>query len=462
VDLSRRALLRGAGALAAPWLASWPRAAWSASAPRSVREHGARGDGKTTDTAAIQAAIDAAPGGTVVFPPGDYVSGTLHLRDRLVLQLAAGATLIASSNDRDFDPHEKLAYEAFADEETTDFACALLQGRGVQHVSIVGPGRIDGNRRSRGGPKLIALKACRHVTMSDLTLENAPNYNISLLGCEHVDVRGVRIQNGYADGIDPDCCRYVRIAGCRVESRDDAIALKSSLALGVRRRTEYVVVTDCDLVNVRNGLKIGTESCGDVRNVVFRNCRLSGRADPWNTFDLKPYPSAGISLQSVDGGRIEHVVATGIAMTKVRAPLFLRLGERGRGQAVPAAGALARVTIRGVTATGAEWPSSITGVPGHDVSDVVLSDVRISARGDGDAALLSRRVPEQERDYPDAARFRHLPAHGLYCRHVSRLRLERTTLSVERPDARPALVLDDVRDCLLDPELEAVTLRTAG
>ena len=439
------------------------------------------------DTVAIQAAIDAAaPGEVVVFPPGDYRAGTLHLRDRLELRLAAGATLIASPDDRDFDPREKLAYEPFADRETADFRFALLQGRDVQHVSIVGPGRIEGNRRSRGGPKPIALKQCRHVTIRDLTLENAPNYNISLLGCEHVDIRGVTIRHGYADGIDPDCCRYVRIAGCRVESRDDAIVLKSSLALGVRRPTEYVVVTDCKLVNVRNGLKIGTESCGDFRDIVFRNCTLAGRADIWNAFDLKPYPSAGVSLQTVDGGRIERVLISGITMENMRAPLFVRLGARGGGQAVPAAGALTNVTIRDVTATGAEWPSSITGIPGHDVSDITLSDVRISARGGGDAARLSRRVPEQEREYPDAARFRHLPAHGLYCRHVTRLRIERTALTVRALDARPALVLEDVReatvktlvasapgdggpavwlrstrDCILDPRLQATALRTA-
>ena len=382
------------------------------------------------------------------FPPGDYVSGTLHLRDRLVVRFAAGATLIASPDDADFDPHEKLAYEAFADRETTDFSFALLQGRGVQHVGIVGPGRIDGNRRSRGGPKPIALKQCRNVTIRDITLDNAPNYNISLLGCEHVDIRGVTIRNGYSDGIDPDCCRYVRIAGCRVESRDDAIVLKASLALGVRRPTEYVVVTDCDLVNVRNGLKIGTESSGDFRNIVFRNCTLSGRAEIWDPppFDVRPFPSAGVSIQNVDGGRLEQVVVSGITMRGVRAPIFVRLAERGWGQAVPAAGQLTRITITDLVATGAEWTSSIMGLPGHDVADIALSDIRISGTGGGDAALVSRPVPQRRREYPDAARFRNLPAHGLYCRHVTGLRVERSTLTVESPDARPALVLDDVRE----------------
>jgi hypothetical protein len=127
------------------------------------------------------------------------------------------------------------------------------------------------------------------------------------------------------------------------------------------------------------------------------------------------------------------------------------------------------------------------GAPGHDVSNIALSDIRISGKGGGNAALMTREVPEQLREYPDAARFRHLPAHGLYCRHVTGLSLDRTTFIVDEPDARPALVLDDVRgaivrrlvatapsgeapvawlrasrDCRLDPDVEARTLRTEG
>jgi hypothetical protein len=449
VDTSRRALLRGAGLLSLPWLAGSPRSARSEPAPLSVRAHGARGDGKVKDTAAIQAAVDAAtPGGVVFFPPGDYLSGTLRLRSHLVLHLAAGATLVASPDDADFDPYEKLEYETFADRETTDFTFALLQGRGLQHVGIVGPGRIDGNRRSRGGPKPIALKQCRHVTIRGLTLENAPNYNISLLGCDHVDIAGVTIANGYSDGIDPDCCRHVRISGCRVASRDDAIVLKASLALGVRRSTEDVVVTDCDLVNIRNGLKIGTESSGDFKNIVFQNCTLSGREEIWDPppFDMRPFPSAGVSIQNVDGGRLEQVVVSGITMRDVRAPIFVRLGERGWGQPTPEVGALTAITISNLMATGAEWTSSITGLPGHHVSDIALSDIWLMGKGGGDAALVSRPVPQRRREYPDAARFRNLPAHGLYCRHVTRLRVERTALTVDAPDSRPALLLNDVRE----------------
>jgi Glycosyl hydrolases family 28 len=399
----------------------------------------------------------------VFFPAGDYLSGTVRLRSRLVLQLAAGATLIASPDDADFDPYEKLEYEPFADRETTDFTFALLQGRGLRQLSIIGPGRIDGNRRSRGGPKPIALKHCRHIAIRDLTLENAPNYNISLLGCDHVDIEGVSIANGYSDGIDSDCCRHVRIARCRVTSRDDAIVLKASLALGVRRSTEDVLVTDCDLVNIRNGLKIGTESSGDFKNIVFRNCTLSGREEMWDPppFDMRPFPSAGVSIQNVDGGRLEQVVVSGITMRNVRAPIFVRLGERGWGQPVPQSGVLTKITISNLVATGSEWTSSIMGLPGHHVSDIALSDIRIWGKGGGDAALVSRPVPQRKRDYPDAARFRNLPAHGLYCRHVTRLRVERTALTVDVPDHRPALLLDDVREAIVTSLVASAPLGAA-
>lgn len=139
-----------AAGLAAPFLLS-ARPLWAAEVPveRNVRAHGARGDGRTLDTRAIQAAIDAAgqSGGTVFFPPGEYRSGTLRLRSRITLRLDAGATLIASKDAADFDPVEPLGHDPFSDPETSDFGFALLRGNDLARVSILGPGRIDGTAR---------------------------------------------------------------------------------------------------------------------------------------------------------------------------------------------------------------------------------------------------------------------------------------------------------------------------
>src|ERR1700737_918958 len=231
-------------------------------AAQSVRDHGATGDGRTLDTRAIQAAVDAAAAslGTAYFPPGTYRSGTVRLRSHVTIQLAAGATLAASADDTDFDPVEGLGYDSFADAETSSFRFALFQGQGLEDVRIIGPGRIDGNRTSRDGPKPIALRECRKVELRNVTIANSGNYNVSLLGCDGVDIVGVTIVNGYSDGIDPDGCQDVRIVACRIDTRDDAIAIKTSFALGRRRAPRRVTVSDCHLPPIHNALKIATET----------------------------------------------------------------------------------------------------------------------------------------------------------------------------------------------------------
>ena len=154
----------------------------------NVKEFGAIGDGKYMDTQAIQATIDSchrANGGTVYFPPGIYLSGSIHLKSNVALYLDHGATLMASLDDADFDPYEELGFENDADHETSYFHFALIWGEDVERIAISGTGTIDGNRSKRGGPKPIALKRCKNVTIKDITILNAPNYAISMLGTEN-------------------------------------------------------------------------------------------------------------------------------------------------------------------------------------------------------------------------------------------------------------------------------------
>ena len=446
--LRRRALLlHSAVALAAPGLLarSLAAAAGPAGAPPAgpafdVRSLGARGDGRTRDTAAIQAAVERAARarGRVYFPPGEYLSGTVRLRSDVTLHLDEGAALIASRDDGDFDP--VVAPEGHPDAETADFRFALLQGERVERVRILGPGRIDGNRSRREGPKPIALKGCRLVEIRDVIIADAGNYAISLLGCDRAEISRVAIVNGYADGIDPDCCQNVRITSCHVETRDDAIALKASLALGARRVTRNVTVRGCHLSTYHNGLKLGTESSGDFRDISFTDCRVIGRPHPW-----KGELSSGVALTTVDGGHLERVTITNVRMQDVRCPIFVRLGQRGRGQDVPAAGRLERVTISGVSATGVRLAGAVTGLAGRPITELTLRDVRVTAAGGGGPEAVERNVPELEKAYPDAYMFRDLPAYGLFCRHVEGLTLDRVDLAAAQPDARPALILDDVR-----------------
>ena len=144
---------------------------------QDVRAFGAKGDGAVKDTAAVQAAIDAAGeqgGGVVMVPAGRYLCGTVHLKSDVTLYLSAGATLVASPDNGDFDPYETLPFKSVSDEETTYFHYALLAGENIHNVAILGQGTIDGNRTRRHGPKTVALKLCQHVAIRGITVKNRP------------------------------------------------------------------------------------------------------------------------------------------------------------------------------------------------------------------------------------------------------------------------------------------------
>ncbi len=412
----------------------------------NVRDYGARGDGRGKDTGALQAAIDAAEkegGGVVFVPAGNYLCGTVHLKSDITIELAPGATISASHDRGDFDPYEKLAYQTGSDDETTYFHYGLLTGENIHNVSIVGAGSLDGNRAKRGGPKPIAFKNCQHVAIRGITVKNAPNYSISFLGCDDVDVDGVTILHGYADGIDPDCSRNVRIANCFVDSWDDGICLKTSLALGERRSTENVTVTNCVLTSSSNELKLGTESSGDFKNIAISNCALFPRRD------LAKRDVAGLAIESVDGANIDGLVVSNLTMRDISTPFFIRLGNRGRQMKTPTPGSLRNVAIKNLVATGALSASPIVGLPGHRIEHVSVDDINVTFQG-GQEKAPGLDVREEAAGYPEANMFGTLPAYGFYCRHVDGLTLRNVRLGWEKPDLRPAVVADDVSDFELD------------
>ncbi len=219
----------------------------------NVKDHGAKGDGKAPDTAAIQAAIDECSkngGGTVLVPPGKYLCGTIHLRDDLDLHVTRGATLVASRDDDMFDQREHGKYPDAQGDECGCFHHALLAGDDVTNVRITGGGALDDERHHRHGPKPIALKNSSDITIQDINVYNSPNYAVSLGNCEIVLIDNVRVFYSNADGIDLDSCRSVRITNCHVTSRDDAIVLKGSLAYDEPVTSANIAITSCDLATL--------------------------------------------------------------------------------------------------------------------------------------------------------------------------------------------------------------------
>ncbi|MDI1321004.1 MAG: glycosyl hydrolase family 28-related protein [bacterium] len=158
-----------------------------------VRAHGAKGDGATLDTTAINAAIDAAAangGGTVFFPAGNYLSFSIHLKSHVALYLDMGATIVAA------EPSEDLTVGYDAPEPTTgpvpnvdyyeDFGHShwhnsLIWGEDLTDIAITGPGRIFGRGLSKGGGRRDALpeeRAARRETTSAVVASDG-NYRVA-------------------------------------------------------------------------------------------------------------------------------------------------------------------------------------------------------------------------------------------------------------------------------------------
>jgi polygalacturonase len=406
----------------------------------NVRGHGAAGDGAHLDTKAIQDAIDAcarAGGGTVLFPAGTYLSGTIVLKSRVMLDLDAGAVLLGSKNLQDY-PSFVPALRSFTDTYTEK---SLLYAEGLQDIGIRGRGTIDGQGAAFQGPYkvrpyMMRFVSCRNVSVTDVRIKDSPMWVQHYLACDQVEIRGISVDsrvNVNNDGIDIDGSQRVRISDCEIVSGDDAIVLKATAG----RPSKDVVITNCVLSTACNALKLGTESNGGFENIAISNCAIYGTR------------LAGIALEMVDGGVLAQVSISNIVMNGVGTPVFIRLGDRARpftgGGARPPVGKLRNVSISNVQAVGAgSMGCAIAGLPDHAIENVVLENLRLTFAGGGKRADARREVPENAEKYPEHSMFGTLPAYGFYCRHVKGLSLRGIETGFLRDDERPALVCEDV------------------
>ena len=426
--LSRRALL----------LAGLPLAA--AVHDTDASDFGAVGDGSTMNTKALQSAIDACAkrgGGTVRIPAGRFLSGTLFVKSGVHLQLDAGAVLLGSPRLDDY-PVMPGGFRGYTDIYTDK---SLLYAENAENIGIGGAGCIDGQGKSFKGPYkvrpyLMRFVSCRGIKMRDVTIRNSPMWVQHYLNCEDVHIHGITVNshvNENNDGIDIDCCRRVRISDCDISSGDDAIVLKSTADVVCRD----VAISNCVLSSDCSAFKLGTESNGGFENIAFSNCAI---------YDTR---LAAIALEMVDGGRLDGVSVSNIVMNRVGAPIFLRLGNRARpfqeGGPAPGMGTFRNVQITNIQAVGAgQRGCAISGIPGHRIEDVTIENIRIEFEGGGSAEDAKRIIPEYPARYPEYSMFGQLPAYGFYVRHARGVRFRNLNLTSVKPDARPAIVKDDV------------------
>jgi len=472
-----------ASAIAAPGAraeVAAPVPAAGTSSVYDVRTFGATGNGTTIDSPAINKAIEtaaAAGGGTVLFPAGVYASYSVRLKSNIALYLEQGATLLAASTPLEGTAHgydaaeSNQPWESYQDYGHNHWHNSLIWGEGISNFAILGPGLIWGKGLSRGlshrdktlpsaetpgaGNKAIALKNCHNVILRDFSILAGGHFGILATGVDNLTIDNLKIDTN-RDGMDIDCCRNVRVSNCSVNSPwDDGICPKSSFALGYARATENVTITNCYVTGdyqmgtlldgtfkrwgpefkvVPTGrIKCGTESNGGFKNITISNCVFES--------------CRGFALETVDGALLEDITFVGVTMRDIRnSPIFLRLGTRMRGPQGTPVGTLKRVIMSNITCHGAvaELPSIISGVPGHNIEDIKVSDIYLHQLGGGTSEMAALNPPEKENDYPEPRMFGTLPATGFFIRHVKNIEFGNVEIATEKPDARPAFWLNDV------------------
>jgi len=425
----------------------------------NVRDFGATGVKEDLAQGSIQKAIDAcaeAGGGTVLFPPGRYTSGTIHLRSHVRLYVEAGATVYSIRDKSRFDK-EALLYG----EDLTD---VTIEGRGVfdgegaydrrlkgdHEDDFIRPNQVEmeklGLPLDRAFPKpdqygkLVLLVRCTDVRIAGVSFLNSPSWTMHPVQCERLVIDGITIRtslaNGvWADGIDPDGCKDVRIANCTIETGDDALVFYSMDWFGPARPCENITVTNCRLSSASSAVKFCDGNIAGIRNVTIDNCVITRS-------------NRGIAFMTFDGGAVENIVLSNLVIETVRyewfwwgdgEPFHFNIKKRSEVHANwPAekdrpAGAIRHVKIQNVIARG--YGSSVcNGHPDSWLDDVSFENVRLTVAHDPNAAYDKTE-------------------HGLVFKQARNLRLKDVEIVWEGPPSekwRSALALDEVQGLVLD------------
>lgn len=444
----------------------------------NILDYGANPDGVTLCTKEIQTAIDAAHdqgGGRVIIPAGRFLSGSILLKTGIELYLHQDAVLLGST-----DPAHYIKLSRWK---------ALVMAESVRDISIVGDGTIDGQGRKLAlhidslfyagqidsadynfvemrpkyylRPQLIEFVRVKNINVKNVTLKNAACWVATYDQCENIIIDSVStISDAYwnNDGIDISDCRNVRITNCFVNSADDGICLKSHSPKFI---CDSIYIANCTVRSSASAIKFGTVSHGGFRNIRINNIKV------YDTF------RSAVALECVDGGVLEDVIIENVEAVNTGNAIFIRLGKRNKTGEV---GTLKNVILRNFKVEVAfertdyayeirgpalpffhnTFPSSITGLPGHPVENVLLENIELIYPGRGNDGLanspLSRLddIPEKASAYPEFSMFGELPAWGFYVRHMDGLIMRNIRLSIAAPDYRPAFVFDDVHNLDLD------------
>ena len=457
-----------------------PLAALYAAEPKvfDITAYGAKSDGRTLNTAAIQKAIDAchaSGGGTVLLPRGVFVSGSLRLKSKVTLRLEKDAILRGSPDIADYTVETaELHWGGFWKFAASQWRQCLVYAEDAEEIGIEGPGTIDGqggrerkvfpNAKDPRRPMLVRLVGCKKVTVREVNLLDPASFTTFFVRSEDIHIERVTIRSRNStngDGLDFDGCKRVRIQDCDIDAGDDGIGPK---VFHPDWPNEDFEISGCRITSRWHAIRVGAESIAPIRRLAVRDCvftRCQG----------------GIKIEASEGALFEDLSFSRIEMKQVCQPIMVLASRFAfsahNRSARPPAGRIRKVRFSDIRAIAAiredgslkakggkkdpfQRPcSAVVSRPGSHIEDVSFTNIDLTFPGGGTTEEASRLDVGELLESTDYMKWAvpfdgEVPASALYLRHVKGVRLENVLFSVEKPDARAFIAGDDVEGLTLN------------
>ncbi len=429
-----------------------------------VRAFGAKGDGVTPDTAAIQAAICSCPkDGTVYLQKGVYLSTALFLKSNMTLWLDEGAVILGDTDRTHYpllpgmtattDEKDEYNLSSWEGNPLTSFA-SLITAIDAENLDIIGPGVIDGNaqnsdwwkdakkKRIAWRPNALYLCRCNKVRVQGVTVQNSPCWTVHPYYSDDLAFLNLYINNPSdspnTDGLDPESCCDVRVLGTVISVGDDCMAIKSGkyyMALKHHKVTENVQIRNCKFERGHGSVTVGSEIAGGVKNVRVSQCIFDG-----TDRGLRIKTRRGRGERSV----LDDILFENIDMSGVHMPFTVNMfyfcdpdGHTDYVQNQEAAPvnemtpAIGTISGRGINCTGASaCVLCAVGLPESPIGKLDFENIRVSFLPEGE------RVPERPVMMDN---FDEMSGRSIYAKNVKELVLKDVKISGSA-DNEPELI----------------------